>query len=354
MIDIIYPDQIDKWNESLNKFPSVSVHFTYQYCKAFEIYGDGQPLLLFYKGKDGHEGICVIMKRDISECKYFKSLLPKNSLFDAVTPYGYGGFVFNDSISTEEQIVIQQELINKFKEENIISLFIRFSPLINNVEQSRNILNVIDMGHTIGIDLSSPELIWSNIASKNRNVIRKAEKSGVVIHHGRGAELINEFIPIYESTMRNDNANQYYYFNKSFYDSIVEDLEGKYEIFYAIYDSKIISIAIILYKGDQMEYHLSGSLREFRHLAAGNLLLYKAALWGCKNGFKTFHLGGGLGSGEDSLYKFKAAFNRNSDYRFSIGKLIVDEVNYDKLVNMRREEDPNFDQNSPYFPLYRS
>lgn len=34
------------------------------------------------------------------------------------------------------------------------------------------------------------------------------------------------------------------------------------------------------------------------------LKVYKAAIWGCEQGFRTFHLGGGVGSGEDNLYKF--------------------------------------------------
>ena len=49
-------------------------------------------------------------------------------------------------------------------------------------------------------------------------------------------------------------------------------------------------------------------------------MLYKAALWGSERGFKTFYLGGGVGSGEDNLYKSKAAFNKVSDYQFWIEK----------------------------------
>lgn len=91
---------------------------------------------------------------------------------------------------------------------------------------------------------------------------------------------------------------------------------------------------------------------EYRNLAPSNLLLYKAALWGYEQGYKTFHLGGGVGSGEDNLYKFKAAFNRNSDYQFSIGKLIVNEKQYNNLLLLRgfTEEDK---QNIRFFPQYR-
>ena len=70
--------------------------------------------------------------------------------------------------------------------------------------------------------------------------------------------------------------------------------------------------------------------------------------------YKTFHLGGGVGSGEDNLYKFKAAFNRNSDYQFSIGKEIFDQKKYDELVQERANRDQTFNPQSTYFPLYRS
>ena len=93
---------------------------------------------------------------------------------------------------------------------------------------------------------------------------------------------------------------------------------------------------------------------EYRNLAPSNLLLYKAALWGHEQGFKTFHLGGGVGSGEDNLYKFKAAFNRNSDYQFSIGKEIFDQEKYNDLVAKRVSRDKDFNKESTYFPLYRA
>ena len=93
---------------------------------------------------------------------------------------------------------------------------------------------------------------------------------------------------------------------------------------------------------------------EYRNLAPSNLWLYKAAVWGCEHGYKTLHLGGGVGSGEDNLYKFKAAFNRESDYQFSIAKMIFDQEKYDALVVERAGRDPEFNNESKFFPLYRS
>ena len=184
-------------------------------------------------------------------------------------------------------------------------------------------------------------------------MIRKAEKNGVTIEHCKDLAIFDDFIRIYNATMDNDNAEEYYYFNKPFYESIHTDLNANYEMFYARYEGQIIAMSIMLYCNGMMHYHLSGSLSEFRNLAPTNLLLYKAACWGCKQGLSVFHLGGGFGSGEDNLYKFKAGFNRNSGIQFSIGKQIFNPNMYDKLVNIRISEDPSFNTDSKFFPLYR-
>jgi lipid II:glycine glycyltransferase (peptidoglycan interpeptide bridge formation enzyme) len=154
--------------------------------------------------------------------------------------------------------------------------------------------------------------------------------------------------------MDKDHAEEYYYFGEAFFESIHRDLHDNYEMFYAVLNDEIIAMSIILYGNKQMHYHLGGSMIEYSYLPSSNLMFYKAALWGCEQGFKTFHLGGGVGSSEDNLYQFKAAFNRNSDYQFSIGKEIFDQEKYDELVKIRRESDPGFDETSSFFPLYRS
>lgn len=277
-----------------------------------------------------------------------------DGVFDSISPYGYGGVLFEGDTSVNNLRAFWEEYVAKMKEINIVDNFVRYHPVLTNAVHMKEISNVIDLGKTIAFDLSSPEVIWENIVSKNRNMIRKAEKNGVEIHHGHDHSLFKDFMRIYNATMDKDNADEYYYFNDEFYKSIREDLEGHYEMFYATYEGRIIAMSIMLFANKQMHYHLSGSLIEYRNLAPSNLLLYKAALWGCEQGFKVFHLGGGVGSGEDNLYKFKAAFNRNSDFQFSIGKQVFDQNKYDELVEIRRLSDNNFDINSTFFPLYRS
>lgn len=332
-----------QWDEAVRSFQEWDVYYLSGYLKAFNIHGDGDPFLLYYE-ENGLRAIYVYMRRQTT----------LQGIFDSVTPYGYGGVLF-EGITTETNLKsFWSAYLAKMDEEHIVDNFVRYHPVLRNAIPMKSISNVIDLGKTIAFDLSSPELIWGNIIGKNRNMIRKAEKNGIEIHHGKDLSLFEDFRRIYNATMDKDHAEEYYYFGKEFYESIHRDLHDNYEMFYATLNGQIIAMSIMLYGNKQMHYHLSGSLMDYRNLAPSNLLLYKAALWGCEHGFKTFHLGGGVGSGEDNLYKFKAAFNKNSDYQFSIGKQIFDQEAYDKLVTIREESDPDFDKSSHYFPLYRA
>lgn len=296
-----------------------------------------------------------MMERDVADDPHFAEFnLPKNKYRDLVTPYGYGGFVFNQvNVPTEIISLLNSELSDFLKEKGYVAAFFRFHPVLSNALIHSQSVNVIDLGHTIAIDLTSPETIWNNITSKNRNMIRKAEKNGIVIKHGKGMDLLKQFVEIYNATMDHDEAAPYYYFELPFYESIDSDLRDNYEVFYAECEGKIVAMSIMIFAGTQMHYHLSGSLFEYRNLAPSNLLLYQAALWGCEKGYRTFHLGGGVGSGKDNLYKFKAGFNRNSDYTFSIGKMIISHIPYEELVKLRAFTEFQLESVS-FFPAYRA
>ncbi len=342
MIRILTIAEAQEWDAIVRSFAEYDVYYLSGYVKAFEIHGDGNPELLYYES-EGLRAIYVYMKRRIAD-----------GLYDAVTPYGYGGVLFDGEVTTEALESFREAFEEQMQEAHIICNFVRYHPVLANAIPMKGISKVIDLGKTVAMDLESPEVIWSNIHSKNRNMIRKAEKNGIEILHGQGMKLMDQFIDIYNATMQKDNAEEYYYFKRPFYESIDRDLHDNYEMFYAMYEGRPIAMSIMIFANGRLNYHLSGSDIEYRNLAPSNLLLYKAALWGCEQGMKTFHLGGGVGSGEDNLFKFKIAFNKNSDYQFSIGKQVFDHNQYRKLVELRHFFDPNFTGDSGFFPLYRS
>lgn len=343
MIHIYKINESELWDAQVKSFTQYDVYYLSGYVRAFMIHGDGEPQLLYYEA-EGLRAIYVYMKRQTAIEGYF----------DSVTPYGYGGVLFEGDISEEKLHVFLKAYVEKMRDEGIVDNFVRYHPVLANAVPMKAISNVIDLGKTVAFDLASPDVIWENIISKNRNMIRKAEKNGIEIRHGKDLELFKDFKRIYNSTMEKDHAEEYYFFGDAFYESIHRDLYDHYEMFYAVLNGELVAMSIMLFANKQMHYHLSGSMIEYRNLAPSNLLLYKAALWGYEQGFKTFHLGGGVGSGEDNLYRFKAAFNRKSDYQFSIGKEIFDNEKYDELVENRVSNDKDFDKESKFFPVYRA
>jgi len=338
-----------EWDRIVRSFRNYDVYWLSGYVKAFQIHGDGEPLLFHYE--DGNFcGINVVMKRDIGKDKQLEGEVDEGSWFDLVTPYGYGGWLVEGNGDMDGLFSDYGEWCRRH---HIVSEFVRYHPVIENHRYSEDSYHVLPLGSTIAMDLSSPETIWSNFTSQNRNKIKKAVKAGVVIYNGRYPEIYEKFRAVYNGTMDKDHADSYYYFGNAFYESILQDLGAEGQVFYAELDGKVIAASIMLASNGKLNYHLSGSLKEYQKMAPTNLLLYKAALWGCANGCKTFHLGGGVGSHEDSLYEFKKSFNRSGSYQFYIGKKIYDEGEYKKLCEIRNIEYEKQALDEGYFPAYR-
>lgn len=334
------------WKKLVISNPNHDVYYLPEYLKAFEQHGDGTPIMFYYY-TDTFSVLNVAMKRDIAKIESFKDKVPESTYFDLATPYGYGGFITNGT-PTEVEL---SEFNNKYEEycfsNGIVSEFVRFHPVLSNSDLKIGTYEIQELGKTVTIDLSSEEVVWANFDAKNRNMIRKSQKNGVRIFWGRDWFIFENFISLYNQTMQRDNAKDYYFFKEDFYKSILMDLKYNSMIFYAQYEGNIIAAAILLFANGKMHYHLSGSNRDFQYLAPTNLLLYEAAIWGGRNNFKTLHLGGGLGSNEDQLYKFKRVFNKNSNSKFSLGKKVFIPNVYKELtseVGIIYKE---------YFPAYR-
>lgn len=328
-------------------FGDYDVYYLSGYVMSFAVHGDGEPLLFYYES-DELRAINVVIKRDIAYDKNFIGKLKFDTYFDFITPYGYGGWLIEGQADSGELFDIYGKWC---KDNNIVSEFVRYSPVIGNHAASGAYYDTIRLGETVSMDLSTPEIIWSNMTSKNRNMVRKAEKSGITIKISDDKRIYDVFRNIYNGTMDRDEADKYYYFEPEFYEVLRNDLKNNIHVFYAqTDDGKIIAASLILYCNGRLHYHLSGSLSEYRTYAPTNLLLYKAALWGSENGCKLFHLGGGVGANRDSLFRFKCAFYKGEPNEYHIGKKVFDSEKYDYLLSLANVASKDDDS---YFPQYR-
>ena len=341
-------DRTDEWDALVRSFSSYDTYWLSGYVRAFKLHGDGEPLLVSFDGADGTRGINVVMLRDVADDSRFADLIEHGRYFDLSSPYGYGGWL----VEGEGADALFSAYERWCRRAGIISEFVRFHPMLKNHMVCEEFYDVVRLGEVVHMDLSSPEAIWANMTSKNRNMVRKAKKSGVKVYNGRFPEAYRMFRSIYDATMDKDHADQYYYFDDLFYDSILEDLSQNAQVFWAELDGSPIAASIMLTCNGRMNYHLSGSMREYSSYAATNLILYEAALWGCANGCSTLYLGGGVGSGEDSLFKFKRSFYKGELNRFYIGKRVFLQDKYDELLAMRANNNAAV-LNSRFFPQYR-
>lgn len=351
MLETYTTNQSEQWDKTVKTFLKYDVYYLSGYVKAFELNGDGKAVLMYFVSEDhATRAINVVIVRSIHDYGPLSEAVKEGELFDLVTPYGYGGWLVEGDRWEELSDAYETWCCNN----HIVSEFVRFHPMLENQVQVKEMYEVVGLGETVAIELKSADVIWNNFTSKNRNVIRKAIKNGIKIYNGRCPEMFEKFRLMYDRTMDKDHADAYYYFKPEFYRSILDDLRWNVQVFYAeLPDGEVIASSIMIGANGYLNYHLSGSKQEYGSLAATNLLLYEAALWGCENGYKTLYLGGGVGSREDGLFKFKRAFYKGELHRFYVGRKIFDEETYEKLVEARKAKGACGETVS-YFPAYRA
>ena len=70
-LEVYTLEQSEQWDAIVRSFNEHDVYWLSGYVRAFEIHGDGKPLLFYYNSGDTR-GINVVMKRDIAFDAHFK------------------------------------------------------------------------------------------------------------------------------------------------------------------------------------------------------------------------------------------------------------------------------------------
>lgn len=351
MLKLIESNDAASWDAEVKSFTNWDIYYLNGYARSLEIHEGGTAFLVAFS----HQGerLCYpVIQKDIAKAPGFDGLLPENTWYDWETPYGYGGPLTDSTqFSAAAQNQFLDELTSYCTEHHVVTQFLRFHPMLNNHAVLSSVTDTRYMRDTVYMDTSSPDTILNNLDSKNRNMIRKAVRGGVYCELRPIADY-HPFLELYWNTMERNSADAYYFFDESYFEKLKILLGGHVSILYALLDGRPISGAIFFHTNGAAHYHLSGSDPAFRSLAAGNLLLYEAALHACKNGVKTLHLGGGI-TPNDSLFGFKKQFNKTGQREFWIGRNIFDPAEYRSLLQLRAQRDPDFDPENHFMIQYR-
>lgn len=179
---------------------------------------------------------------------------------------------------------------------------------------------------TIQVDLSQGEdVVWTSFKGRARNMIRKAEKSGVVACTvAPTKEWVDEYYEMLRSTF--DRQGQVVPHPISFYQGLIKLANQDEALFVAAkIDSKMIAGGIFLKDRKRMVYLSGTASAEGMKLAGTSTLQWYAMCEGIKSGVIDYDMGG---LGIPSIDKFKRSFggretvHHNWAYRSRLFRLI--------------------------------
>ena len=347
MYRIIGLSESIKWKEYLNALPAAQrdIYYTPEYYSLYQNYGDGDAYCFVYE-KNGGVVLYPFLRNPITPLGY---KLDKE-YYDIQGAYGYNGIIASDDSS---------DLINSFWSEfeqwcqnnDVVAEFSRFHPLLNNKILASPKMETFFSRHTVALDLTDDDIWMHQISSKNRNMIRKAEREGVTIVESDDYET---FRNLYNGTMTDLHAERFYFFPQSYYQEYKDSFKDRSILCFATLDGKVIAGSMFMFSDDYAHYHLSARDRDYSRYAANNLILWYGIQKAKERGCKWFHFGGGTtGDDNDSLLKFKKEFSRTL-CDFWIGKRVHNLEVYNQLVEQWKTKYPkSFEHNQVRLLGYR-
>lgn len=267
--------------------------------------------------------------------------------FDIVTPYAFSGPVFEPAEDTEEcRMKLADQYEEAFQsyclEHDIVAEFVQFNPWVQNSKYLEKSYEMDFRSKMIGINLTRD--IWKDeLNPARRRAIKKALNYDLELIYDSTGEYIEEFVRLYDFTIKKYNATDYYRFDADWIRHLFYVLPDNIEMILVKHNGIFINATICLKEGDYAHGFIAGNDPSYSSLNGNSFLLYKAAEKMKMEGRKLFMLGGGDGA----LLVFKNSFTKNAYYDYYSGKKIRNPEKYQEFTKINGVEDTRF------FPAYR-
>jgi CelD/BcsL family acetyltransferase involved in cellulose biosynthesis len=229
--------------------------------------------------------------------------------FEATTPYGYPApLVCGDETFAAGAA---RSMVDALRQQRVISMFARMHPLLDSGRAlTRHVGTYIEHGETIWIDLSrTEEELWTDTRSNHRNQINRSIKAGNQAFFDAEWDHFNDFVRLYENTMRRVSASSYYMFPHSHYDELRRGLGDHVHLVCVRIGESIAAAALFFETDGLVQYHLGATDDGFLRVQPMKHLMHHVRLVMREKGNTRMHLGGGVGASEDSLFHFKVGFS---------------------------------------------
>jgi len=280
--------------------------------------------------------------------------------FDVISPYGYNGPLCNEDVSELEITEFWEQVDTWYRENNVVSEFIRFSLNNNHKKYNGNLIKTLS--NVRGNLFDNFDDQWTAFVSKVRNNYRKALNYRLefkIFHKSEiTKDVIRIFNEIYVSTMKRNNANSIYFFSTEYFENLIFFNINNFSIAIAYFEEIPISVELVISYKDTAFAFLGGTKAEYFSHRPNDFLRVKIIEWAIKNDKKHYVLGGGMKDG-DGLYKSKKSFfPKDDDVTFYTGRKVINQKVYDELSISVNNEYTSIDKEdldtNYFFPFYRS
>ena len=349
---IVPIESAEEWKASLAG-PHDCYHLPFYHLLASDS-GEGIPKLFVYQ----NEGITLCLPLLIRRIEHLASKDSGEEVwYDATSVYGYPGpvcshSVISDHVASDFRDCLRSLLLQM----RIVSVFSRLHPLIDQAPLLSGLGSMVVHGRTVSIDLSvSEDAQLARYRKNHRRSLSKFVQAGGSCVVDEEFRYLDAFIGIYTENMRRLSAAEEYIFPRQYFHDLTNTKEAEVKLIVCTVGSQPACMGIFMKYGDILHYHLGGTVEAWINLSPLKFLIDAARHWGFTHGAKVFHLGGGVGAKDDSLFQFKLGFSSRL-HAFKTWRWVLIPSVYDRLValnNVNRPDADGTEESSDFFPQYR-
>lgn len=272
---------------------------------------------------------------------------------DLSNPYGYGGPF---RIGAPDEALFWPAALAWADLEGYATLFARLSLFGDDLvlpeegvqDAQPNVVRTLDL---------DPETMFMDYDHKVRKNVKRAYRSGLRVEFDEAGIEIAAFAEIYLSTMGRNAASAYYRFPEAIFTELARGMPGTFVFVHVFREATIVSTELVLRSARTLYSFLGGTEADAFEDRPNDLLKHETILWGRREGYREYVLGGGVATpetgGEDGIFRYKLAFAPEGRRTFRTLRLTTHPAEAERLMRARDTE-PGWTPRPGFFPPYRA
>nr|WP_221378110.1 GNAT family N-acetyltransferase [Actinoplanes polyasparticus] len=326
-----------EWKEALHRARHDTYHLP-DYVTLDAALCSGTPAAFWYSDGSRHLLLPLILRE-----------IPGTGLRDALSPYGYPGPI-SDAMPGDRDFWERAcaAMLETLRDEGIVTAFVRMHPLLPApLPLLARFGTLVHHGETVSMDLTvSLDEMWKQTRSDHRNHINRARRAGTEVVFDDWGRL-DEWVAVYHDNMRRVGASDYYFFSREHLAAVHDAMGDRMHLAVALEDGEVVG-GNTFFEHHGIATGYVSSTRRAPKRYADELLYDEVRRWCKTRGDTVFHLGGGKGGEQDSLFSYKAGFSPRR-HPFHTWRVVSDRMAYEDLVSAAGRDTGE----SGTFPPYR-